>query len=148
MYLTEQIMDRPKPRTVKELADTLVIPLIDLLIPCKFCNRFLSYFELLNFDHKCLQLIWTEEDLVYGLCSSCAYASAQLEFTHFFQFAVVGKDIETVEGTAIGNICIRCRYCFKLLDLVEKLATCYKFEQFYKVRNSWKGLCRHCGSVE
>lgn len=141
-------MDRPKPRTVRELADTLSIPLIDLLLPCTFCNRFLSYFELLNFDHKDLQLIWTVDDLVFALCSSCAYASAQFEFSRYFQFSVTGKDIEKVENKIIGEIVVRCQYCLKKLDLVEKLSTCYKHQSFHRVRNRWKGLCRHCGSIE
>lgn len=149
MYLTEQSsMDRPKPKTVKELADTLAIPVIDLLLPCNFCNRFLSYFELLSFDYKNLQLIWTVEDLVYALCSSCAYASAQFEFIQYFQFSVEGKQIESVEHKPIGDIIIRCQYCLKKLDLVEKLGVCYKQQQFHKVRENWKGLCRHCGSIE
>lgn len=141
-------MERPNPRTVKELADTLTIPLIDLLIPCRFCDRFLTYFELLNFDYKHLQLIWTIEDLVYACCSSCAFASAQFEFTNYYEGFVQGKAIETIENSPIGSISIRCQYCLKLLDLVEKLGNCYNQQPFHKVRGGWKGLCRHCGSIE
>lgn len=148
VFNRESSMDRPKPRTVKELADTLAIPVIDLLLPCNFCNRFLSYFELLSFDYKYLQLIWTVEDLVYAICSSCAFASAQHEFMKYFEYSVVGKQIETVANQPIGNITVRCQYCLKKLDLVEKLGVCYKQQYFHRVRDNWKGLCRLCGSVE
>lgn len=140
-------MARPKPQSVQQLADTLCIPLVDILLPCRFCHRFLAYIELIAFDRKCLQLIWTEEDLVYACCTSCAFATAQFEFGSFYEYSVSGREIEEIEQKPIGEIVIRCKFCLKLLDLIEKLETCYKQQQFHKVRRNWKGLCRHCGSI-
>lgn len=141
-------MDRPKPYSVRELADTLCIPLVDILLPCRFCQRFLTYIELVNFDRKCLQLIWTDEDFVFACCSSCAFASAQFEFSNFYEQSVCGWEIELVEHKAVGDITIRCKFCLRKLDLLEKLDICYRQQQFHKVRRNWKGLCRHCGSIE
>ena len=56
-------MELPKPQTVKQLGERLCIPLEDILLPCRFCERFLPYIDLLQFDFKVLQLIWTPEDL-------------------------------------------------------------------------------------
>ncbi|AEM24663.1 transforming protein [Human papillomavirus 145] len=141
-------MELPKPQTVRELGDRLSIPIIDLLIPCRFCNRFLPYIDLLAFDYKTLQLIWTEEDFVFACCCSCAHASAQFEFTKFYEFSVIGKELEQVEHQHIGAIPVRCHYCLRLLDLLEKLEVCYTHQQFHKVRGNWKARCRHCGVIE
>lgn len=140
-------MARPKPLTVQQLADTLCIPVLDILIPCRFCTRFLSYIELLGFDYKGLQLIWTEEDFVFACCSSCAHATAQYEFTRFYEHSVNGREIEIVEQKGIGEVVVRCQYCLKRLDLIEKLDVCCKHQQFHRVRGNWKGVCRHCGSI-
>nr|AYA93994.1 MAG: E6 protein [Human papillomavirus] len=136
-----------KPKTVQELADSLGVPLVDLLLPCKFCGTFLPYIELVSFDYKHLQLIWTTEDFVFGSCSTCLHATAQHEFTTYFETSVTGREIEHFEQKPIGDIPVRCRFCFKLLDLIEKLDICYKDQQFHKVRRNWKGVCRHCGSL-
>lgn len=139
------LMDRP--RTILQLTQHLNIPVEDLLVPCKFCKRFLTLIELLQFDYKNLQLIW-HEDLVYGCCCSCAYASAAFEFKNHFEFQVVGKQIEEITQQSIGFINIRCVFCLKNLDLLEKLDNCARHQQFFKVRGNWKGLCRHCGAIE
>lgn len=140
-------MARPKPQSVQELANTLCIPLVDILLPCRFCNRFLAYIELVAFDLKGLQLIWTDEDFVFACCTSCAYATAQYEFQQFYEQSVSARELEELEQKPIGQITIRCKFCLKKLDLVEKLDTCYRHQQFHKVRRNWKGLCRHCGSI-
>ena len=136
-----------RPRTVQVLSQNLGIPIEDLLIPCKFCDRFLAYIELLQFDYKQLQLIWIDE-LVYACCSSCAHASAAFEYKNYLEGTVQGRQIEEVTQRSIGFITIRCIYCLKFLDLLEKLDNCARHQQFYKVRGNWKGLCRHCGSIE
>ena len=136
-----------RPRTVQVLSRHLEIPIEDLLVPCKFCERFLTYIELLQFDYKQLQLIWIE-DLVYALCSSCAYASAAFEYKNYLEGTVKGREIEQVTQQSVGFITIRCIYCLKHLDLLEKLDNCARHQQFFKVRGNWKGLCRHCWSIE
>lgn len=141
-------MELPKPQTVKELGDRLCIPFEDILLPCRFCERFLPYIDLLQFDFKVLQLIWTEEDLVFACCCTCAHASAQFEFARYYERSVTGREIEQVEQKRIGLIPVRCQFCLKLLDFLEKIDICYKRQQFHKVRGNWKGRCRLCGSIE
>nr|AYA94278.1 MAG: E6 protein [Human papillomavirus] len=141
-------MDRPeKPRTVQELSASLQVPVGDLLLKCKFCERFLCLIELLQFDYKALQLIWID-DFAYGCCSSCAYASAAFELKNYLEKFVIGREIEQETGQGIGFIVIRCVFCLKRLDLLEKLDICCRHQHFYKVRGNWKGVCRHCGSIE
>ena len=88
MCYTKLLMDSPRPLTVQQLSDKLTVPVVDLLLPCRFCSRFLTYLELREFDYKNLQLIWTEEDFVFACCSGCAYASAQFEIQQFYQLAL------------------------------------------------------------
>nr|QCQ84420.1 E6 [Human papillomavirus 38] len=141
-------MELPKPQTVQQLSDKLTVPVEDLLLPCRFCNSFLTYIELREFDYKGLQLIWTREDFVFACCSSCAYASAQYECQQFYELTVFGREIEQVEQQTIGLIVIRCQYCLKCLDLIEKLDICCSHQAFHKVRGNWKGRCRHCKAIE
>lgn len=148
MCYTKLLMDSPRPLTVQQLSDKLTVPVVDLLLPCRFCSRFLTYLELREFDYKNLQLIWTEEDFVFACCSGCAYASAQFEIQQFYQLTVYGREIEQEEQRPIGQICIRCQYCLKSLDLIEKLDICCFNQPFHKVRNHWKGRCRHCKEIE
>ena len=148
MCYTKLLMDSARPLTVQQLSDKLTVPVVDLLLPCRFCSRFLTYLELREFDHKNLQLIWTEEDFVFACCSGCAYASAQFEIQQFYQLTVYGREIEQEEQRPIGQICIRCQYCLKSLDLIEKLDICSFNQPFHKVRNHWKGRCRHCKAIE
>lgn len=148
MCYTKLLMDPPRPLTVQQLSDKLTVPVVDLLLPCRFCSRFLTYLELREFDYKNLQLIWTEEDFVFACCSGCAYASAQFEIQQFYQLTVYGREIEQEEQRPIGQICIRCQYCLKSLDLIEKLDICCFNQPFHKVRNHWKGRCRHCKEIE
>lgn len=148
MCYTKLLMDSPRPLTVQQLSDKLTVPVVDLLLPCRFCSRFLTYLELREFDYKSLQLIWTEEDFVFACCSGCAYASAQFEIQQFYQLTVYGREIEQEEQRPIGQICIRCQYCLKSLDLIEKLDICCFNQPFHKVRNHWKGRCRHCKEIE
>ena len=148
MCYTKLLMDSRRPLTVQQLSDKLTVPVVDLLLPCRFCSRFLTYLELREFDYKNLQLIWTEEDFVFACCSGCAYASAQFEIQQFYQLTVYGREIEQEEQRPIGQICIRCQYCLKSLDLIEKLDICCFNQPFHKVRNHWKGRCRHCKAIE
>lgn len=148
MCYTKLLMDSTRPLTVQQLSDKLTVPVVDLLLPCRFCSRFLTYLELREFDYKHLQLIWTEEDFVFACCSGCAYASAQFEIQQFYQLTVYGREIEQEEQRPIGQICIRCQYCLKSLDLIEKLDICSFHQPFHKVRNHWKGRCRHCKEIE
>ena len=148
MCCIKLFMDSSRPLTVQQLSDKLTVPVVDLLLPCKFCYRFLTYLELREFDYKHLQLIWTEEDFVFACCSGCAYASAQFEFQQFYQITVYGREIEQEEQRPIGQICVRCQYCLKFLDLIEKLDICCLNQPFHKVRNHWKGRCRHCKAIE
>lgn len=145
-YLVFMALQRPL--TVQQLSDKLTVPVVDLLLPCRFCCRFLTYLELRQFDYKKLQLIWTDEDFVFACCSGCAFASAQFEFQQYYQVTLYGREIEQEEQRPVGQIYMRCQYCLKSLDLLEKLDICCSNQPFHKVRDHWKGRCRHCKAIE
>lgn len=131
------------PTSIQELADLLEIPLVDCLIPCNFCGRFLDYLELCEFDKKKLTLIW-KDYFVTACCRSCCVATATFEFNEHYQQTVLGRDIELATGLSIFEINIRCQTCLSFLDLIEKLDSCGRGLPFHKVRGGWKGVCRHC----
>lgn len=131
------------PTTIKELADLLDIPLVDCLIPCNFCGKFLDFLEVCDFDKKQLTLIW-KGHFVTACCRSCCAATATFEFNEFYQQTVLGRDIELATGKSIFDLKIRCQTCLSFLDTIEKLDSCGRGFPFHKVRDKWKGICRQC----
>jgi hypothetical protein len=130
-------------KTVQDLRRHLGIPTEDVLLACNFCSNFLSFLELLEFDNKTLNLIW-KDGYAYGCCSRCAVAIAKLELEQFYEKSVIGREIEVDSGSLLCCVAVRCCYCLRFLDYLEKLYICSHNQQFYKVRGSWKGVCRHC----
>lgn len=131
------------PTTIRDLANLLGIPLVDCLLPCNFCGRFLDYLEVCEFDYKKLTLIWKDYS-VYACCRLCCSATATYEFNVFYQQTVLGRDIELATGLSIFQIDIRCHTCLSFLDIIEKLDCCGRGLPFHRVRNAWKGVCRQC----
>nr|AYA94166.1 MAG: E6 protein [Human papillomavirus] len=131
------------PTTIKELADLLQIPLVDCLVPCNFCGRFLDFLEVCEFDKKQLTLIW-KDYFVSACCRSCCVATATFEFNEYYQQTVLGRDIELATGKSIFELKIRCQTCLSFLSTIEKLDSCGRGFPFHKVRDGWKGVCRHC----
>jgi len=136
-----------RPAKVCELSQLLNIPISQILIPCNFCTGFLTTWELLEFDYKDFHLVW-KDGFCFGCCSNCAFASAYHEFTQYHQETVVGIEIEGRAAESIHNLIIRCQFCLKRLDIFEKLDNCAQHREFHKVRNRWKGVCRHCRVIE
>ncbi|ADQ39306.1 E6 [Colobus guereza papillomavirus 2] len=131
------------PKTAVGLAHLLDIPLDDLLLPCTFCGRFLSFSEVCEFDDKKLSLIW-HNYTVSACCRCCCVATATYEFNEFYEQTVNGREIEQVTGLSILHLDVRCQNCLRFLDNIEKLDICGRNRPFHKVRNWWKGICRHC----
>lgn len=131
------------PQSVAGLASLLDIPVEDVLLPCNFCGKFLTFLELQEFDAKILTLIW-KEHLVYACCRCCCTASGFFEFQHFYEQSVLGRDIETVANKTIFEIVVRCHQCLRLLDQIDKLDICGRRQHFHKVRGGWRGRCRFC----
>lgn len=136
-----------RPAKVCELAHHLNIPIWEVLLPCNFCTGFLTYQELLEFDYKDFNLLW-KDGFVFGCCAACAFRSAYHEFTNYHQEIVVGIEIEGRAAANIAEIVVRCLICLKRLDLLEKLDICAQHREFHRVRNRWKGVCRHCRVIE
>lgn len=136
-----------RPGRVVELSGYLQIPVGDLLLPCNFCGKFLTFAELLEFDYKNLRLIW-KDALVFGCCTVCAFATAIYELRTFHQETVTGYEIEGRAQAPLASVVVRCLFCLKQLDLLEKLDICARHQEFHRVRSHWKGLCRHCRTIE
>lgn len=133
-------------KTVQQLRSHLGIPTEDLLLACNFCKKFLTFEELLGFDSKTLNLIW-KEGYAYACCFNCARTVAKVEFEYFYEKTVKGREIESHSGSLLCCIIVRCQFCLRLLDYLEKLNICGYQENFYLVRGGWKGICRYCREI-
>ena len=131
------------PSTIKGLAQALGIPLVDCLLPCNFCGKFLDFLEVCDFDKKQLNLIW-KDYVVTACCRCCSVATATFEFNEFYERTVLGRDIELATGRSIFEIDVRCQNCLSFLDIIEKLDCCGRGRPFHKVRGAWKAVCRLC----
>lgn len=136
-----------RPGRIVDLTAQLQIPIGDILLPCNFCGKFLTFLELLEFDYKNLRLIW-KDNLAFGCCTVCAFTTAIYELRTYHQETVTGIELEGRAQAPIGDIIVRCLFCLKQLDLLEKLDICARQQHFHRVRNHWKGLCRHCRTIE
>lgn len=136
-----------KPPSVQELRRQLDIPLEDILLLCNFCQAFLTFEELLQFDAKNLNLIW-KDNYAYACCCACAKQVAAIEATYFYEYSVQGKDaIERESGSLLCCLTVRCKCCLRHLDYLEKLAVCASGIPFDKVRGAWKAVCRFCTEI-
>lgn len=133
-----------QPCTISEYAARLAIPLEDCLIPCRFCDCYLDYLDLIAFDVKVLRLIW-RDTFVYGCCGECSKKNAKAELNHFYERSVSLVELVAEENKPLKDIIVRCGFCLKLLSYLEKVHTSNSGQGlFHRVRNGWKGFCWCC----
>ncbi|CAA24314.1 E6 protein [Human papillomavirus type 1a] len=130
-------------RTVRQLSESLCIPYIDVLLPCNFCNYFLSNAEKLLFDHFDLHLVW-RDNLVFGCCQGCARTVSLLEFVLYYQESYEVPEIEEILDRPLLQIELRCVTCIKKLSVAEKLEVVSNGERVHRVRNRLKAKCSLC----
>lgn len=132
------------PRSISDYAAALHIPITDAVVRCRFCSNVLSYCDLCNFDFKCFQLIW--KDLkVFGICGSCAKASALAELSRFYVCSVPIQDL--LRDGSLFDLIIRCSRCLNKLAATEKLRLVTEKKLVHKVRSGkggWRAVCKFC----
>lgn len=119
------------------------ISFFDLKLPCIFCNFLVELQELADFYCKKLSLVYRNKKC-YACCRKCLRLSALFEKENYFQCTVPAAIVEDLVNQNLKDIAIRCMYCVKLLDYLEKLDIYYRGGVFYLVRSKWKGCCRNC----
>ncbi|AUT11895.1 E6 [Leptonychotes weddellii papillomavirus 1] len=131
-----------RPSSVKGLCALIHSPLIDLLLPCKFCHRYLTTLEKLRFDAAPFQLIWKEGN-VYGCCQTCIRHCGLIERNYFLQGKIDAFLFEEKLGKKVEELTLRCSFCLHTLTYWEKKEN--KFDSaLFLVRGKVRGTCDLC----
>ncbi|ANZ90238.1 E6 protein [Bos taurus papillomavirus 17] len=130
------------PRSILEYASRIGIPLQDVVLPCKFCEKFLEFLDCVAFDCKGLNLIW-RDDLVYGACMRCCTRLAVAEFKFYYEYSVNVSNLIEQENKCLSDILVRCAFCLQSLSLTEKIIS-GSCSLIHKVRGNWRSICMYC----
>ena len=131
------------PTHLDDFCKHFKLSLFDVSLQCIFCGFFLDTQQLASFYRKRLSLVW-RNNICFACCIQCTRVSARHEFERYLRRSVSSALIQDVLKKPLNEIIIRWHGCMKLLDLVEKVDTVCRGDNFYLVRNGWKGLCREC----
>ncbi|AZL94137.1 oncoprotein E6 [Leopardus wiedii papillomavirus type 1] len=129
----------PRPRTVKGLCDYLGVPTVDLLLPCCFCNCFLTNLEKSLCDFSPFQLRW-RDGCAFGCCQTCIRLCGRLEQKCFFQKVLSTNETKQLD---LEKEPVRCQSCMRTLTLGEK-KLCAQEGSFQVVRDRIRGTCGLC----
>lgn len=130
-------------RTVAELSEHLQIPVIDILLPCNYCYRFLSSIEKALFDFSNFLLFW-KEGSAYGCCQNCIRHAARIEALCFYERTLLLEDAERETNKLLNDIYVRCSGCLRELSNSEKVTLKALKEPCIIVRGSIRGTCALC----
>lgn len=131
------------PTSVDEYCKTFDVSFFNVKIPCLFCNFDLSLVDLAGFVNKVLSLVW-RGNKCFACCIKCLKLSAKFERENFMRCTVSGEALEYLLKEPLSQIIIRCLYCYKRLDFIEKIDCCYAELPFCLIRCHWRNCCRHC----
>ncbi|AHL83542.1 E6 [Enhydra lutris papillomavirus 1] len=134
----------PRPTSVQGLAKSLNIPLIDLLLACKFCLTFLTNIEKLKFDDANLRLLWRGRR-VYGCCQCCLRLCSKIEQTLFPQTFLSAQAFHYLE-THTSKVPARCGSCYSPLTREEYFSSGIT-RKLRVVRGTLRGDCNLCKSA-
>lgn len=112
-------------------------------IPCLFCRCTLSYQDLCAFSAKCLNLVYRDYTF-HAACTTCLRLSAVFEERNYYQCTTSAAFIESLCGSNISFINVRCEHCMKRLDNIEKLDCLERGDKFHLIRGIWRSPCRLC----
>lgn len=136
-------MAERRPTRLDEYCQQTGTSFFDLKLRCIFCNFTVDLAELAEFYCKKLSLIW-KEGTCYACCKRCIYLSAKYELENCaLQSVLVAQLSETVH-TPLRDIVLRCKYCYRKLDHIEKIDCKARGEYATLVRGHWRSVCRNC----
>ena len=131
------------PTSLDDYCKVFRVSFFDVRLQCVFCKRFLCLQELADFHVKHLSLIW-KGCSCYSSCSNCLKLIARYEFENHCQCTVKSDLFEDVVNKKLKDVIVRCLYCYKLLDFIEKFDCCCRGLDFSLVRGHWRNCCRIC----
>nr|AYA93733.1 MAG: E6 protein [Human papillomavirus] len=136
-------MANGRPRSLEEYCRRYDISFFHLSVPCIFCFHHINLQELAAFYLKQLSLVW-RADQCFACCEACLKLSAKFERENYFQCAARTSVLEGLLKQDLKSIIIRCMYCCRLLDTIEKYDSLYRDDLLCLIRGKWRGTCRLC----
>lgn len=131
------------PTRLDDYCRVFKISFFDLKLQCVFCKHFVQLQDLADFYNKQLSLIW-KGCLCYCSCRACLKLIAKFEIENHFQCSVKSQFFEDIVKQSIQDVIVRCMYCYKLLDCMEKVDCRSRNLDFALVRGHWRNCCRFC----
>lgn len=131
------------PRTIQQLLLCYNLSFYDLYLLCYFCDELLNLNDCAHFEEAKLNLLW-RNGWPYAVCKECCARIGYLECVRFYQFSMLGNDVESLTGNTLLQLGIRCLNCLCFLTLAEKLEHVWDNVAFHCVKYRWKGFCRNC----
>nr|AYA93910.1 MAG: E6 protein [Human papillomavirus] len=131
------------PTSLDAYCSNFAIPFFDLKLKCIFCKKYCSLKELASFFEKQLSLVW-KGYICYACCESCLCLTAKYESENYFQCTCKVQDLHGLLEKPLGEILIRCFYCYDLLDLATKYDLIARDYVACLVRGHWRAPCRSC----
>ncbi|ASH99069.1 E6 [Ailuropoda melanoleuca papillomavirus 4] len=131
-----------RPTSVKGLAALTGVPLVDFLLPCHFCKRFLTNIEKLRFDESPLRLLW-REGCAFGCCLACIRLCSKIERSCHKKKHTNCRKIKEKFGKEILEVGIRCSACYKRLHSRE-IQKSANNQRLFEVRGKVRGFCDLC----
>lgn len=132
-----------RPTSVKGLLKLSGAAFVDFLLPCCFCDSFLTNIEKAWFDACPLRIIWKTGN-AYGCCFSCIRACSKVERRCYREDRINKTELKKDFGVDIQEAPIRCRHCYKALTLYEKNKCLTNSELFVTRKKHLRGLCDLC----
>nr|WPK29452.1 MAG: E6 protein [Varecia rubra papillomavirus 1] len=133
-----------QPLTVEALAQSLGVPVTNILLHCTFCGKRCTVEDLFDFQLKELQLVWKEYGPL-GACRPCIREVALKEVREYGEVFLEADGVERLTGKDLRELLMRCMCCLKKLSYLEKLHFSTRDGVFILVRGMWKGRCMLCG---
>lgn len=137
------LMAEQKPTQLDEYCRRFNLSFFDLKLKCVFCNFTIELTELAEFFCKKLSLIW-KDSVCFACCKRCILLSAKYELENYTVCSVDINKLSEVLHTPLKDIILRCIYCYKKLDTIEKIDCKARGEKAVLVRGHWRSPCRNC----
>lgn len=115
----------------------------DLRLKCIFCKFTVELPELAEFYSKGLSLVW-KDNICYACCKRCILLSARFELENYSYYSVLISQLSEAVHIPLKDIILRCQYCYRKLDFIEKIDCKARGERATLVRGHWRACCRHC----
>lgn len=126
-----------------EYCSTANISFFDLKLKCIFCNFTVPLDELAEFFCKQLSLVY-RNDCCYACCRRCILHSARHEVENHTTFILNFERLSEYVHAPLRDIVVRCVFCYRKLDHIEKIDCNARGEQALLVRGHWRARCRNC----